>query len=143
MFVRRMLRPAMAGALMVFGVSAGAVPVGQGGGLTALDRLESGQWQLRETSDGGVRSVCVSKPESLLQIRHSGVQCSRFVLENSQDVTTIRYTCPSQGHGRTTVSVETPRLMRLSTQGMAQGAPFQLEFEGRRTGACAAGGGAH
>lgn len=130
----RVVRPVVAGALILFGVAAGARPVAVGG-LTALGTVESGQWQLKEVG-GNSRTVCLSDPQALLQIRHSGAQCSRFVIENTASVSTVHYTCPGQGHGRTTISVETPRLLSLETQGVAQGAPFDVQLEGRRIGTC-------
>ena len=33
-------------------------------------------------------------------------------------------------------SIETGRLIKLETQGIAGGAPFDLSYEGRRLGAC-------
>jgi hypothetical protein len=58
------------------------------------------------------------------------------VVENSPTVATIHYSCPGHGHGRTTLSVETPRLLRVDTQGVVDGAPFATELEGRRVGTC-------
>jgi hypothetical protein len=104
--------------------------------LTAMRGIEQGQWALKDRESGGLRLLCVKNPALLLQIRHSGAQCSHFVVANEARAATIHYTCPGHGYGRTTVSVETPRLVRVETQGVIDGAPFASEFEGRRTGAC-------
>jgi hypothetical protein len=48
----------------------------------------------------------------------------------------VHYTCPGAGHGRTTVRVETPRLVQIESQGMARNEPFAIRLEGRRTGNC-------
>jgi hypothetical protein len=141
MIVRR-LRPALAGAVFLSAIATSAAPAAAPG-LAAIGAIEAGQWQLRETGNGKTRSLCVSDAQVLLQIHHSGAQCSRFVIENSASVATIHYTCPGQGHGRTTISVETPRLIRVDTQGVAQGAPFAVEMEGRRTGACLSASASH
>lgn len=134
MVLKRLMRPAIAGALLMIG--AGVVHAqADRAALAALKILERGQWQLRE-GGGGTRQLCLSDPASLLQIRHGNAQCSHFVVENSARVATIHYTCPGHGHGRTTLSVETPRLVRVETQGVVDGAPFSAEMEGRRTGAC-------
>ncbi|MFZ5747530.1 MAG: DUF3617 domain-containing protein [Pseudomonadota bacterium] len=108
--------------------------------LTALSMIEPGQWQLKESDSGALRRLCVDSPTSLLQIQHGPAQCSHFVVENSPTVATVHYTCPGHGHGRTTVTVETPRLARVETQGVADGAPFSIDFEARRIGSCGAGG---
>ncbi|MEO9132797.1 MAG: hypothetical protein ABI240_16550 [Sphingomonas sp.] len=105
--------------------------------LAVLTRIETGQWQLKEPGTAAVaRSLCISEPAVLLQLGHSGAQCSRFVIADTPDAATVHYTCPGAGHGRTTIAMETPRLLRIQTQGIAGGAPFDLDYEGRRIGAC-------
>lgn len=106
--------------------------------LAALNILESGQWQLRSRTDPGEnRSVCLGDSHTLLQIRHRNATCSRFVIANDPRSATVHYTCPGAGHGRTTVRVETPRLIQIDSQGIASNEPFALTLEGRRIGACA------
>lgn len=105
--------------------------------LAALRIIERGKWQLRAGGPGGeARQLCVRDPNALLQIEHGNAQCTHLVVENSARTATIQYSCPGRGHGRTTLSVETPRLLRVQTQGVVDGAPFVTELEGRRTGAC-------
>lgn len=121
----------LAVSLMAAGYSAAAQP----GGLAALGRIERGEWSLR-APDGSTRSICVTDPQTLLQLRHRGVSCRRFVVENTADSSRVTYSCPGIGNGDTRISVETPRLIRLETQGMSKGLPFTEEYEGRKTGAC-------
>ena len=80
--------------------------------------------------------MCVADPRTLLQVRHGRAPCSRFVIANDARASTVHYTCPGAGHGRTTIRVETPRLIQIDSQGIADNEPFALQFEGRRTGAC-------
>lgn len=134
--VQRIARRGLAGLLLAAGlVTAAPARAPQ---LAVLARIETGQWQLRESgSTAAGRSICVSDPAVLLQIGHVGAQCSRFVIADTPDSATVHYTCPGAGHGRTALTLETPRLLRLQTQGMAGGAPFDLDYEARRVGACA------
>lgn len=122
-------RVALAGAF-IFAGSIGAAP-----GVVALNGLAAGQWQLRE-SDGSVRSLCLGDANQLLQLRHGGAACKVTVLDNSPGRAMVHYSCAGAGYGRTTVTVETPRLVRVDTQGVAEGQAFSLDFEGRNTGAC-------
>ena len=133
MVLMRLVRPAILGALLLFG--AGGAPAQRNTAPNALGGLERGQWQLRD-GEGQVRQLCLGNPSTLIQIMHGNTQCEHFVMENTQRSATIRYTCPSHGHGRTTISVDTPRVINLETQGVANGAPFSEQFEGRRIGAC-------
>jgi hypothetical protein len=104
--------------------------------LTALSQLEPGQWSL--TSPGArPRSICLTDPRVLLQLQHTGIACSRYVIANEKAVTVVHYTCPGAGHGRTEVKVETPRLIQIQSQGISDNAPFDWAMEGRLTGACA------
>jgi hypothetical protein len=104
--------------------------------LIALNQIEPGQWQLRARDASLQRSVCVGDPRSLLQVRHGSAVCSRFVIANDVRATTIHYTCPGAGHGQTTLRVETPRLIQIESQGIAEREPFSIRLEGRRVGNC-------
>ena len=108
-----------------------AAPPGQ----TALARVETGNWHFTH-GDGGTRDLCVADASRLLQLRHAGQQCVRMDLGSDQEQAVVHYTCPGTGYGRTTIRVETPRLIHVETQGVANGAPFQFDMEGRRTGPC-------
>jgi hypothetical protein len=129
-------RAALFGLLLIGSLSA-AAPA-HAPQLAALTQIEPGQWQLKEPGASTIaRSLCVMDPAVLLQLGHKGAQCSRFVIADTPGTATVHYTCPGAGHGRTTISIETPRLLRIQTQGIAGGAPFDLDYEGRRMGACA------
>jgi hypothetical protein len=104
----------------------------------AFAKVERGLWQLREIG-GATRPMCIADPATLFQLRSTKMtNCSRFVVENAATTATVSYTCPGAGQGRTTISVETPRLMRIESQGFDHGAPFAVEIEARRTGDCPA-----
>lgn len=133
MVLSRALCLAAAGTLIL--TCSGGASIQNRTALVALNAIEHGQWQLRE-ADGGTSRLCVTNPATLLQLHHPGAQCTQVVVENSRDVATIHYTCPGRGYGRTTVSVETSKLVRIDTQGIADGAPFASELEGRKVGAC-------
>jgi len=103
-----------------------------------LAQVEPGQWQLRETGTSTPpRAMCVADPAMLLQLGHPGALCSRFVIADTAGSATVHYTCPGAGHGRTTLSIETPRVIHVETQGIAGGLPFDHDYEARRLGACA------
>ncbi len=103
--------------------------------LAVLAAVEPGQWQLREAG-GTTRLVCADEPVQLLQVAHPGAACGRFVVEDAANTLTVHYTCPRAGHGRTTLTRETQRLLRIQTSGIADGAPFEFDYEARRLGAC-------
>lgn len=109
----------------------------QPGAMPALSMIQPGQWLLKSRGGpAGNRSVCVSDVRILLQVEHGAAICNRFVIASTPRETTVHYTCPGSGHGRTTIKVETPRLIQIESQGIARQEPFAVEFEGRRTGEC-------
>lgn len=124
---------ALAGALLALALPASA----QTPGLAMLGQLERGAWQLRDREALlPTRTVCLGDARQLLQLQHPRGDCARYVIEDTANEVTVHYTCPTGGHGRTTVSRETNRLVQIDTQGIANGAPFSIAYEARRTGAC-------
>lgn len=110
----------------------------QPGALAALARLEPGQWDLRSRDPANASfRLCVRDLNDFIQLRHVGRSCSQFVVEDKPMRASVTYACPKAGHGRTDIRVETSRLIQLSSQGVADGLPFALDLEGRRTGECA------
>lgn len=136
---RNVARVMAAGLAMMSGLAL-AAPAGAPPILTALTRIEPGQWQFRPLdSDAASRSLCIDDPRPLLQFGHGGVQCHHTVLVNDANLATVSYVCPGTGHGQTNVKVATQRNFNLETQGILGGAPFDEQYEARRTGECAAG----
>jgi hypothetical protein len=104
----------------------------------ALSQVQPGQWTLKSSEDPSEnRSMCVKDARALLQIRHGAAQCSRFVISNESREATVHYTCPGNGHGRTTLRIVTPKVVEIESQGIIDKQPFALMFEGRRVGECA------
>lgn len=130
----RALRLALSGLLIA---SATALPAAPDERLAILDLVQGGIWQLHEIgSTAPARPICVRDPGLLLQIGHGTSPCARVVVDNQARAATVHYTCPGTGSGRTTIRVESATIVRLQTQGIARGAPFDHDYEARRTGAC-------
>lgn len=120
-----------------FALAAGAFPLAaQSDGLAMLAGLSKGEWTI--TPRGGVssRKICVRSGRELIQLRHSQPNCSRFIVEDGTSEVTVQYTCPGNGYGRTNIRRETGSLVQIESQGIADGLPFQMTAEARRTGSC-------
>lgn len=138
------LRAVLLVVLSIVGTAAFAVsPAGSAPAasrMTALRQLEKGQWELRERGarqpSARPHRVCVGDPSQLLQVKHGDGGCSRFVIADTADHAVVSYQCEGRGNGRTDLRVETPRLVQIDSQGVANGAPFAVSIEGRRTGDC-------
>jgi hypothetical protein len=125
------------GALGLAGVIAVAAPVFAFAlpDLEAFSQLERGRWQLRDAA-GESRSICLGDPVALVQLEHAGISCEQEILANGKGGATVQYSCPGHGYGHTSIRVETPRLARLDTQGLADGRPFSYRAEARKVGTC-------
>lgn len=118
-------------------LAGGAAWAQSAAGLPALAAIEKGLWELRERgSNAQPRRICVADPVALMQVRHGSSACSRFVIDNQSKRATVHYTCPGAGHGRTTIRVETSRLIQIESQGIADNSPFNFTYEGRHAGKC-------
>jgi hypothetical protein len=106
--------------------------------LAALGKLEKGRWQVRELDNATpATSLCIGDPEVLLRYEHrSFPACTSEVLDSAPAAGTIQYSCKGRGFGHSHLRVETPRTVRVDTQGFSNGRPFSYRLEARRTGAC-------
>lgn len=96
-----------------------------------------GQWQLREVgSTQPAKAMCIADADVLIQLKHPGLQCTRFVIDDSARTATLHYTCPGAGHGRTTIKLESRKAFHLDTQGVAGGSPFDTGYDATRIGDC-------
>lgn len=130
---RAMLRALGATAAMMTAGWAGAV---QAPSLAALGQLEAGEWELHERGETSMRRLCVQDMRQFLHLRHPAGSCRDFVVSDAAEAGSVTYDCAAAGNGRTDIRIETPRLVQIRTQGIAGGAPFSVEVEGRRIGAC-------
>lgn len=122
-------------ALLVSGAAMAMAP--EPGSSRALSRLETGRYALTIVgSPAAPRLVCVADAAMLIQLQHPGIPCSQIVVADTADTTTVNYICAGGGHGRTAVTITTPRSFDLQTQGISGGAPFDIDYQGRRVGAC-------
>jgi hypothetical protein len=127
------------GALVLAGAVLCAVPAAalSMARIAALDKLERGRWQVRELN-GATRSaaLCLGDPAILMRFEHRGAACRSDTVADGAAAATVQYSCPGRGFGHSKVRVETPRLVRVDTQGLSQGRPFSYRLEARRIGAC-------
>ena len=105
--------------------------------FTALAKLERGRWEVvRSGPDKKPRSLCLGDPMLLTQVEHGAGACTRELVDSAADGGTVQYRCTGRGYGHTRVRIETPRWVRLDTQGIVDGKPFAWRAEARRVGRC-------
>lgn len=101
-----------------------------------LDSLDRGGWEVRYRDGSSAQRICVRTGRELIQLRHRGSGCNRFVVEDGTSDVTVQYTCRGDGYGRTHIRKESSGLVQIDSQGIAGGKPFQFTAEARQTGSC-------
>jgi hypothetical protein len=104
---------------------------------TVLAKLERGRWEVRTLSSSAPpQSICLGDPAMLMQLEHGPTACAHQLVSSDERGVTIRYSCPAEGFGQTSLRLETPRLAKIETQGIHGKAPFAQRVEARRIGDC-------
>jgi hypothetical protein len=108
-------------------------------GPHALDQTSGGLWQVaRSAKSPPEQALCIAEPILLGQWEHRGGQCRRNVLSERGNKIVIDYTCADGGFGRSEMTLLTPRTLRIATQGISAGAPYNYVLHARRVGNCPA-----
>ncbi len=108
-------------------------------GPRALAPTSGGRWEVsRSAKDVHGEALCIAAPILLGQWEHRGGQCSRVILSDQGNRTVINYSCVDGGFGRSEMTLLTPRTLRIATQGISAGGPFNYVLHARRVGNCPA-----
>lgn len=96
-----------------------------------------GLWEVSRSATGSrATKICIPRAAVFAQWEHRRARCSRTILSASATDAVINYTCASGDFGRSHVRVITPRTLRVETQGISQGFPFNYVLHARRVGNC-------
>ena len=80
--------------------------------------------------------LCVADVPSLARFEHRGKACTARVLKRAGSLTAFEYSCGAAGFGSSNVEALTPRSLRISTQGISSGLPFNYVLQARRVADC-------
>jgi hypothetical protein len=96
-----------------------------------------GLWEISKSATGtNAERQCVPQAAALAQWEHRKGQCTRVVISSTETDAVIHYTCTGGGFGQSKMHVITPRTLRIETQGIADGFPFNYTLHARRIGDC-------
>jgi hypothetical protein len=122
------LLPALAGLTLL-----GAAPPAP----RALAGVQPGLWEVSRSAVGhGAKQICFRDMLALASAGHPGESCARRVLSDEQGKLVLYLACPGGEFARSRISVLTPRSLKLESQGVHRGAPFDLTLHARRVGSC-------
>ena len=96
-----------------------------------------GLWEVSRSATGAdAEKSCVPQASVLAQWEHRRAQCTRIVVSATATEAIIHYTCPAGDFGHSKMKVITPRTLRIETQGISGGFPFNYVLHARRVGDC-------
>ena len=79
---------------------------------------------------------CVTDIVLLARFEHRAKSCNARVLKDGGTTTAFDYSCGGAGFGHSRIDVLTPRSLRISTQGISDGLPFNYVLQARRVDDC-------
>lgn len=98
-------------------------------------KTEGGLWEVARSGAKPVR-LCLADTSALAQFEHRSRKCERTIIKDGESEAVIHYICRGGDFGQTRTTLLTPRSLRLNTQGISGGAPFQYVLQARRVGNC-------
>ena len=103
----------------------------------ALAPASGGWWHISDSAKGTPRHrLCLAEPVVLGQWEHRNARCTRTIVSDEGTKAVITYTCADGGFGRSEMTLLTPRTIRVATQGISAGGPFNYVLHARRAGNC-------
>ena len=103
-----------------------------------LAQAKGGDWEL--TGVPGAKTVheCVGNVLAFARYEHRGKSCSSKLISESATKVVVEYNCGGAGFGHSEIELITPRNLKVSTQGISDGLPFNYVLQARRAGDCPA-----
>jgi hypothetical protein len=105
--------------------------------LSIFHQTKPGYWEI-DRSGAEPRRLCITNLNTLAQFEHRDANCPRTVIRDSRSEATVHYTCRGGDFGESRMTALTPRSIRVQTQGLSAGSPFNYTFQARRVGNCPA-----
>lgn len=104
---------------------------------TIFDQVQPGIWEI--SGAPGLKAPtrqCVSDLVALARYEHRTHACSSKVVRESASSADVDYSCGGAGFGHSEVALLTPRSLRINTQGISGGLPFNYTLQARRVDDC-------
>jgi len=103
----------------------------------SLNQVQPGLWEIQGVPGvTGVARQCVADVSILTRFEHRTKNCTEKQLKAAGSESDFDYTCGSAGFGHSEVTVITPRSLKISTQGISGGLPFNYVLQARRVADC-------
>jgi hypothetical protein len=102
-----------------------------------LGQTQPGLWEISGApgSKAAIRQ-CIADVAALARFEHRGRNCTAKVLKQNGSFAQIEYSCGAAGFGHSEIEILTPRSLRINTQGISGGLPFNYVLQARRIDDC-------
>jgi hypothetical protein len=101
-----------------------------------LAQAQPGLWEIIGPGGKAPQRQCVADVAALARFEHRAKACTAKVLKAAGSSVQVEYSCGSAGFGHSQIDVLTPRSLRVSTQGISDGLPFNYVLQAHRVGDC-------
>ncbi len=126
----------LAAACLAVAVTAAVTP-GAAEQPASIAQAQPGLWEISGAPGANAPSrQCVADIAALARFEHRAKSCAAKVLKNSGSMTSIEYSCGGAGFGHSEIQTITPRSLRISTQGISDGLPFNYVLQAHRIDDC-------
>jgi hypothetical protein len=105
---------------------------------SGLSQAQPGLWEISGLpgTAAPVRQ-CVADMAQLARFEHRARNCSLRIVRDTGSTGEVDYSCGPAGFGHSQVTLLTPRSLRIATQGISDGLPFNYVLQARRVAECA------
>lgn len=123
--------------LLTAGLTGAAFALIAAQGPSLFDQAQPGLWEI--SGAPGLKAPvrqCLADLTPLARFEHRTSNCTAKVSGQSPTSASVDYSCGGAGFGHTQVELLTPRALRISTQGISGGLPFNYVLQARRVDDC-------
>jgi hypothetical protein len=119
-------------------VGAGALALGGSSPLpSALGQAQPGMWEINGVPGAAYPlRQCVADLAMLARFEHRAKTCTSRPVRDGANMAVIDYSCGPANFGHSEITVVTPRALRIETQGISGGLPFNYVLQAHRIADC-------
>ena len=106
---------------------------------TPLAEAQPGLWEISGVPGAaGPFRECIADMAVLTRFEHRAKSCSVHPVRSAGSTSELDYSCGPAGFGHSQITLLTPRSLRIATQGISDGLPFNYVLQARRIAECQA-----
>jgi hypothetical protein len=122
---------------LILGAIGAAVALSAATAPSVFTQAQPGMWEISGAPGAKLpMRQCVADVAALARFEHRTSACTAKVINASASSANVDYSCGGSDFGHSQVELLTPRSLRISTQGISGGLPFNYVLQARRVDDC-------